>query len=703
MQTESGLDKGGGTREMRWFRWGQRGKSVVLWAALLMVLAISGQAMALEKRAEDGGSSTVSTDAYNIMLIIDKSGSMNATDKEHMAQDAAKMFVDSLNLTDGLQGSRVGVISFSDSAQLLTTPVELNSQGQADYVKSEIESIVYDRVNTGGTDLGEAVELAVETLNEQNDSGREDLILLFTDGYIDGQSQMAREESETLLEEELNVARDMGCEIYVIGLNYKRNGSSDTIKQKGRDKIAEIARRTQLRQGIYPDGDGNRVNYLITDSLKQVYDFYANVYAVLRGSRPVEPDHIEVEEDDGTTNIVYDIPVTEADVIEANIFLITEQEIGEVAVYDPAGTLMVIDGDNVSLGRGRQYVVVKLTKPSIGVWKIKVPKQTNYFVTYVLSRGIELSVRARKDGQQGDAVVNATVMYKLEKVDNPRFYQELTTYTFTVTSQENGQEFTQDLEYDSEEGCMRGDFRVQEEGNYQITVTIGDEQFQRTASTTAWLGPETESEETTANEIESQTDENKPESSTMSEEPESETVPEEVPAVSSDVDSKYGGLLAGIVCVILAVLSVAAAAMLFYQKRIRKLDGQFRITIEGGGLGYPYSFTKTPFRGSSIRLDVYLQEILEQEFGRDASTYRQLCAALKANKKELHDIVLILQATKRGSKFRETYMFCGRNRRKKTLGGEIFRNQKPEDRGLWLRVDMEYLSPEKLESDEKGW
>ena len=72
---------------MRWFRWGQRGKSVVLWAALLMVLAISGQAMALEKGAEDGGSSTVSTDAYNIMLIIDKSGSMNATDKEHMAQD----------------------------------------------------------------------------------------------------------------------------------------------------------------------------------------------------------------------------------------------------------------------------------------------------------------------------------------------------------------------------------------------------------------------------------------------------------------------------------------------------------------------------------------------------------------------------------------------------------------------------------------
>ena len=48
-------------------------------------------------------------------------------------------------------------------------------------------------------------------------------------------------------------------------------------------------------------------------------------------------------------------------------------------------------------------------------------------------------------------------------------------------------------------------------------------------------------------------------------------------------------------------------------------------------------------------------------------------------------------------------MFCGRDRKKKTLGGEIFRNQKPEDRGLWLRVDMEYLSPEKLESDEKGW
>ena len=688
---------------MRWFRWGQRRRSAVILAAvLLMVLTISGQAMALEEGVEDGSSSTISTDAYNIMLVIDKSGSMNGTDKEHMAQDAAKMFVDSLNSTDGLQGSRVGVISFSDSAQLLTTPVELNSQGQADYVKSEIESIVYDPSGKGGTDLGEAVKLAVETLKEQNDSGREDLILLFTDGYIDGQSQAAKEESETLLEEELNVARDMGCEIYVIGLNYKRNGSSDTIKQKGRDKIAEIAGRTQLRQGIYPDEDGNRVNYLITDSLKQVYDFYANVYAVLRGSRPLEPDHIEVEEDDGTTNIVYDIPVTEADVIEANIFLVTEQEVGEVAVYDPAGTLMVIDGNNVSLGRGRQYVVVKLTKPSIGVWKIKVPKQTNYFVTYVLSRGIELSVRARKDGQQGNAVVNATVMYKLEKVDNPRFFQELTIHTFTVTFQADGQEFTWDLEYDPEEGCMRGNFRVQEEGNYQITVTIGDDQFQRTASTTAWLGPQEEEVETAADKIENETDDSQPGSSLLSEEPESETASEEVPAVSSDVDSKYGGLVTWIIRVILAVLSAAAVAMLFYQKCIKRLDGQFRITIDGGGISH-YSCTKTPFKGSSVRLDVYLREILEQEFGSDANTYRQLCAALAANKKELHDIVLILSAIKRGDKLKETYMFCGRDRKKKTLGGEIFCNHRPEDRGLWLRVEMEYLSPEKSESDEKGW
>ena len=115
---------------------------------------------------------------YNIALLIDKSGSMNATDPARLAVSAAGMFVNSLyteSLMDQAAGtggarSRVGVISFSADTETETIPVELTSEAEVSFVAGKIDAVTYDKVNTGATDLGRAGMAGTEMPKDAQDS-----------------------------------------------------------------------------------------------------------------------------------------------------------------------------------------------------------------------------------------------------------------------------------------------------------------------------------------------------------------------------------------------------------------------------------------------------------------------------------------------------------------------------------------------------
>ena len=112
----------------------------------------------------------------NVMLVIDTSGSMDATDVQPTRIDAARAAAHSL-VNQLPSNARVGLVSFS-SSPVLQAPLSDNKDG----VTAAIDSLQAG----GATDTGDALQLAVDQLKAgartQSGGRAPALIILLTDG-----------------------------------------------------------------------------------------------------------------------------------------------------------------------------------------------------------------------------------------------------------------------------------------------------------------------------------------------------------------------------------------------------------------------------------------------------------------------------------------------------------------------------------------
>lgn len=658
---------------------------------------------------------------YNIALLIDKSGSMNATDPERLAVSAAGMFVNSLyteSLMDQAAGtggarSRVGVISFSADTETETIPVELTSEAEVSFVAGKIDAITYDKVNTGATDLGRAVLAGTEMLKDAQDGVRKNMIILFTDGYTDALSPEGMERSAAMMAEGLEAARQLGCEIYVVGLNYQGR-----INDQGRAEIWNIANSTQSGEGLLlPDsndaGAASRVNYLITDSRQEVSDFYNAIFGMMMGSggTKLPPWH-----QDGWT--YYSADLTSPGIFCANIYIISDGDIGGLALWDPSGSQVDLDGGSVRLVRGNGYAMMTITAPAQGIWTVGAEGEVSYDVTLVPVTGITLRMDSQIQG--GAAAIRLEVLY-MDQPQDGAFYAALSGASCTVTPEAGGEAQTVPLTYSEEEGALVGTFSAPAPGRYTAEASVTAAQMTRTTTQTleftmggapiqVAVGHGAAVEVDLAARFLAGWD-----SVTLTVEDVSWT-PEErlditpgeagvitirglstgeasftVHAVDSlgqvwDIPGTVEvtfSLLAWLP-LILAVLAALIAAAVLLRQRMCRLPGDFTVTCACGD-GYSVE-TIAPPRGSSFTLYTLVMNSLDP--GSGSAGMRRIVQAVRSARAELSSPGCRIRIARRASG-RNRYRTYRLGRDGRALGGEVFRD---DESGL--TIEVEWLPPE---------
>ncbi len=174
------------------------------------------------------------TRGAEIMICLDVSNSMLARDYTPCRLDRAKLAIS--RMVEKLEGDRIGLIVFAGTS-FVQLPIT------TDYVSAKmfLSSIDTDSVPVQGTDIGDAIRLAVKSFSAQSEKSR--AVVVITDG----------EDHEGKGADAARQAAEFGIKVYTIGVG---SAEGQTIPKDG---------------SLLKDKDGNIVVTRLDDStLRQI-------------------------------------------------------------------------------------------------------------------------------------------------------------------------------------------------------------------------------------------------------------------------------------------------------------------------------------------------------------------------------------------------------------------------------------------------
>lgn len=163
----------------------------------------------------------------DIMICLDVSNSMKAEDIQPNRLEKAKQAIS--KLVDKLEGDRLGIIVFAGQAY-----VQLPITTDYAAAKLFLESINTDMIPTQGTDVGQAIDLAIESFGK--DEGKNKAIVIITDG--ENHEEDAIRATETAVEKNITV--------HTIGMGSENGGPIPIYKG-------------DVQEGFRKDKDGNTI------------------------------------------------------------------------------------------------------------------------------------------------------------------------------------------------------------------------------------------------------------------------------------------------------------------------------------------------------------------------------------------------------------------------------------------------------------
>lgn len=300
--------------------------------ALLLSLAGSITAFAVD---------TPNANRMNVVFVMDESGSMAKTDGSSLRYDAMDLF---LGLATE-SGNYMGAVAFDEDVILQRDITAIEGLNDKTALSQEVRRVG----SRGDTNIGKAIETAVQMLQDSGNPSLPSAVILLSDGNTDlGGNDDRLQESYASRENAINIARANGYKIYSVCLN--TNGDADPAE------LQEISSAT----------GGTSVEVRSADDLKEVFSqFYSIIYST---ETIVLGDMVIPESGEG--EIPFNIP--RIGVEEANIIISTLNPNTRYMLYQPSGIAYTEAELNAMKITAQTFSVLKIQNPEAGEWKLVV-------------------------------------------------------------------------------------------------------------------------------------------------------------------------------------------------------------------------------------------------------------------------------------------------------------------------------------------
>ena len=179
------------------------------------------------------------------MIALDISNSMKAEDVVPSRLDKSKMLIE--NMVENFTNDKVGLIVFAGDA-FIQLPIT------SDYVSAKmfLQSIDPHLIATQGTNIAEAIRLAMNAFTQQEKIGR--AVILITDG----------EDHEGGAMESAKAAKKKGVNVFILGVGDTKGapiplGNGDYLKDS-RGEVVMTALNEQMCQDVAKAGNGKYIH-----------------------------------------------------------------------------------------------------------------------------------------------------------------------------------------------------------------------------------------------------------------------------------------------------------------------------------------------------------------------------------------------------------------------------------------------------------
>lgn len=435
-------------------------KSIMIFAAMCLFLSGCGSSddeyysrniETKDTSAEIG--SQMETKETDVVLLMDESGSMLHADKDRLAIEGAKMFIDMEKISD----VNVALIEFSNEIKS-TGLVEMSQLQNKEYIKSILDGVKYTA--SAYTDTGAGLLEAVSVLDNV-DNGHEKAVILFTDGRTDIDDNIpgrTTEDSEADVDKAVQMAVEKGYTIYCIGLN-----------ADGKVNEEELGKIAITTGGQY---------HIVTD-VNELPDFFNQIFADIDDSqwKPID----EFDADGDFHDVAFSID--NENVMEANIVILSSQQIEDITLTDYSGSLVDIAADDkVVFTTSSKYSLIKLIYPGMGEWSISVKGVSGDHIKVALLYNYDVSIIVKTDQTEtvpGNFVyIRAYLASGGEVMEDNSFYSNMSGY-YSAENLVSGETRQEEIELNGEGNMFEKSVSFDTPGEYSLYVHLEGNGFYR--------------------------------------------------------------------------------------------------------------------------------------------------------------------------------------------------------------------------------